>query len=270
MKKILLVFNGHEFSGHLFDFMSEQSPLRSALLTGVFLSPVDYSIVWGYPLPLGGFGDTEVANAELIAENVSKFSALCTERGFEYVVHNEVQDSIAEALKRETRYADLLIVSGNMFYNTSDTDDPGYYMRHTLHEAECPVMILPENFKYPETNLLTYDGSEASVYAIKQFAYLFPEWCARKTYLVYASAKSGEIPDKEYIDELVSRHFPSIITSKLEFNPDKYFNTWVTDEERPMVVTGAYKRSLLSELLKKSFIADTIHDHKFPIFIAHR
>ncbi|MGN6569611.1 MAG: hypothetical protein ACTHJ0_16750, partial [Flavipsychrobacter sp.] len=113
MKKVLLVFNGHEFSEHLFDFITEQPTLRSALLTGVFLSPVDYSIVWGYPLPLGGFGETEVANAELIAENVRKFRAICTERGFEYVVHNEIQDSIAIVLQKETRFADLLMVSGN-------------------------------------------------------------------------------------------------------------------------------------------------------------
>jgi len=270
MKKLLLIFNGNTFSESTFDFISKQYPLKSALLTAVFMSPVDYSIVWGYPLPLGGYADTESENADTIAENIACFETLCRENEIEYKVHKEEEGSIADIIKKETRFADLLIISGSLFYNDADSEEPGYYMRHTLHEAECPVIILPDHYECPVSNILAYDGSADSVYAIKQFAYLFPEWCNRKTYLVYANAKNKDIPDRELIEELARRHFPYLSMDKLEFDPDKYFNTWVTDKENAIIVTGAYERSYLSELVKKSFIAETIEDHRFPIFIAHQ
>ncbi|MBS1687573.1 MAG: hypothetical protein JSS96_02525 [Bacteroidetes bacterium] len=269
MKKLLLIFNGNTFSESTFDFISKQYPLKSALLTAVFMSPVDYSIVWGYPLPLGGY-DTEIENADIIAENITRFEALCSENEIEYKVHKESNDSFADVLKKETRFADMLIISGSLFYNEADGDEPGYYMRHALHDAECAVTILPDHYEYPVNNILTYDGSADAIYAIKQFAYLFPEWCSRKTYLVYANPQNKEIPDKILIEELARRHFPYLSIDTLEFDPDKYFNTWLTDKENAIIVTGAYERSYFSESVKKSFIAETIQEHRFPVFIAHK
>jgi len=270
MKKLLLIFNGDTFSESTFDFINKQYPLKSSLLTAVFMSPVDYSIVWGYPLPLGGYTDTEIVNADKIAENIVRFETLCRENEIEYKVHKESDDSNADIIEKETRFADLLIISGSLFYNDADSEEPGYYMRHALHDAECAIIVFPDHYEYPVNNILTYDGSADSVYAIKQFAYLFPEWCNRKTYLVYANAKSKDIPDKELIEELARRHFPYLSMDKLEFDPVKYFNTWVTDKESAIIVTGAYERSYFSELVKKSFIDETIRDHRVPVFIAHK
>ncbi len=62
--------------------------------------------------------------------------------------------------------------------------------------------IVPENFQFPENNIIAYDGVEPSVFAIKQFAYLFPG-LYNETLLMNLSKRSGEVvPEKEYMEEL--------------------------------------------------------------------
>ena len=81
-------------------------------------------------------------------------------------------------------------------------------MQEALHDIECPAVVVPENFDFPENNILAYDGSESSVFAIKQFAYLFPELASNNTILVFAKSKEvEELPDQDYIEELAARHY---------------------------------------------------------------
>jgi hypothetical protein len=131
-------------------------------------------------------------------------------------------------------------------------------------------LIVPEKFGFPSSNVLTYNGSDDSVYAIKQFAYLFPELCKNETLLVYLNAENqNELPDETYIEELAARHFPNLTLTSLELDPKKYFGTWVMDRRNAMVISGAFSRSVFSQIFKKSFITDVITDHKLPLFIAH-
>ena len=43
-------------------------------------------------------------------------------------------------------------------------------MRTAVHDAECPVLIVPEDCPFPVNVILAYDGSDDSVFAMKQFA----------------------------------------------------------------------------------------------------
>ena len=52
--------------------------------------------------------------------------------------------------------------------------------------------------------------------------------------------------------------------------PEKYFNTWLSEIPNPIVVSGAYGRSLLSRVFRRSFVEDTLRAHQVPVFIAHR
>ena len=62
-----------------------------------------------------------------------------------------------------------------MFYENIGIHSSYDYLKDVLHDVACPVLLVPEKFDFPESVILAYDGSEESVYAIKQFAYLFPE-----------------------------------------------------------------------------------------------
>ena len=149
--------------------------------------------------------------------------------------------------------------------------DPNDYMKEALHHSECPVIIVPEKFQFPKVNILAYDGSESSVYAIKQFTYLFPELCRHETLLVYSSAKNEhEVPEKQQIEELTKQHFLNVSLLKLDFDPKKNFGRWINENSNAILVSGSFGRSMVSEMFKKSFVTDVIAEHRLPVFIAHK
>jgi nucleotide-binding universal stress UspA family protein len=273
MKKILLAFDGTHFSEGAFEFarrMNESSPI---LVTGVFLPQVDYANVWSYA---GGTAGNlfipllEDEEAGAVQKNIAMFESLCQKNNIDYRVHKKFLDFALPGLKKETRYADLLIIGSESFYENLGINQPNESLKDALHASECPVLVVPEKFQFPESNVLTFNGSDDSVYAIKQFTYLFPELCRNTTLLVYAKEESGEeLPDELYIEELAARHFPDLTLIKLPLDPKQYFNTWVTDRKGAILISGAFSRSVFSQMFKKSFITDVIRDHKLPVFIAH-
>jgi len=270
MKKVLIVFDGSHFSEGVFDFVIKQNASNPLLLTCVFLSSIDYSTMLGYPIVAEGYLRTINDDVAAISKNADRVRILCEKNGIEYRLHDDVGGDALMLLQKETRFADLLIISGELFYRGMNDKQPVAYMQHILHKAECPVLVLPEKYEYPTNIILGYDGSHASVYAIKQFIYLFPEWCKCNAYLIYANEKDNDIPDKDYITELAARHFPNLILHKLDMDASKYFDTWITDIKSPILVTGAFARSGISELMRKSFVSEVIRDHKVPVFVAHR
>ena len=144
-------------------------------------------------------------------------------------------------------------------------------MEDGLHGVESPVLVIPEKFDYPMTNILSYDGNKSSVYAIKQFAYLFPEMSGNPTLLVYANKKTdSEIPEEVNIEELTARHFPDLTVTKIDSSSGKYFGAWISKKKSAILISGSFGRSLFSRIFRKSFISDVIRDHKLPVFIAHK
>ncbi|MES1213932.1 MAG: universal stress protein [Bacteroidota bacterium] len=273
MKKILLAFDGSHFSKGAFEFARILNESERILLTGVFLPQVDYANLWSYSG--GGIsGNTfipllEDEDAEAVAQNIDKFESLCRKNGIEYRTHDDFSEFALPGLRKESRFADLLIVGSESFYENFGTGEPNDYLKDTLHEVECPVIVVPENFDVPKSTILLYDGSDASVYAIKQFTYLFPELLKNKAMLVYIN-NHEEIPEQVNIEELTARHFPDLTIMKLEFDPAKYLTTWLTDKKPGILVSGSFSRSAFSRMLKKSFVSEVIREHTLPVFIAHK
>ena len=118
--------------------------------------------------------------------------------------------------------------------------------------------------------MLAYDGSAASVFAIKQFASLFPELCNRKTILIYAGEEKDKIPDQVLIEELAVRHFKDLTITKLVANNREALYNWFYPHKDAIIVSGSFGRSGMSELFKKSFIMNLIRKYQTPIFIAHQ
>lgn len=274
MKKILLAFDGANFSEGAFEFAKRLNKLQPILLTGVFLPQVDYANLWSYAGAAAGpvtIPLIESSENEDIQQNIDKFKNACKENKIEFRVHQDLLDFLIPKLKRETRFADLLILGSESFYNNFASEEIALYMKDALHVAECPVIVVPEKYEFPESNILAFDGSESSVFAIKQFAYLFPELADNNSILVYANDdQEKDFPGKDYIQELVGRHFKNLTLFKLELNPRKYFNTWVNEKKNPILICGAFGRSSLSQLFKKSFVADIIKEHKLPVYITHK
>lgn len=270
MKKILLVCDGSNFSEGAFKMATYLQSLEPVLLTGVFLG----AEVFKYVYLDADYVAEDVAgilhdDEEEISKSRERFTTLCRKHSIEYRVHEDISFYSLEDLKKETRFADLAIIGSEMFYRNFDDQQPNSYLIDTLHHAECPVLLVPEQFDTTSGNILAYDGSEASVYAIKQFANLFPELCNNTTLLVYATDDNKDIPDLPYIEELATRHFTHLSIFKLDIDPKEQFATWLSGRKNSILVTGSYGRSNLSNLFRRSFVTKAIEAHNVPVFITH-
>ena len=272
MNKVILLSDKEELSKAAFEFavkLNEKSPI---LLTGVFLPPVDYwnSLLY-YSYGMGAPVQYYVPE-DFQGENkaITQFKELCQANGIEYRIHDKEYDDIRKELRIETRFADLLVFSNEAFYQHLDEVVSNEYIDNTLHNAECPVVIVPAQYTEPENIILAYDGSASSVFAIRQFAQLFPDLAKKETILVYVDPDSEkDFPEKSHMEELVARHFPRLTLTKLDMEADKYFLTWLSERKNALLVSGAQSRSGVSELFRKSFIRDVLKQHLMPVFIAH-
>ncbi len=274
MRKILLAFDGIHFSEGAFNFAKQLNEKNPILLTGVFLPQTSYANLWSYadgigaPMFVPAINDEET---DIIEENLKKFEELCIKNGIEFRIRKDFMDLALPELKKETRFADLLIIGEEKFYENMGSGNPNNYLKEALHSIECSVVLVPEKFDFPLVNILTYDGSESSVYAIKQFVYLLPEFKDNPTYLTYASNDGKTpLPEEAYIEELASRHFTDLTVSKLNIDTKKYFSTWVADKKSSILVAGSFGRTSFSQLFSKSFVLDIIKEHRMPIFIGHK
>jgi hypothetical protein len=274
MKKILIAFDGKHFSEgamQMAGWIHEQEP---ALMTGVFLSPIDYREVIGYtgmgmgtPVVMPPFQEDDT----MVRRNIAKFEERCLKEGFEYRVHKDTELFALQELIAETRFADLLIISSELFYENIDHHQPNDYLKKTLQSSECPVMLVPEQFLKPFNLIFSYDGKASSVFAIRQFSYLFPTCSLMDAMLVCASEESdAEIPQLTLIEELMARHYESVSIEHLAGENREGLTKWVSEHRGSLLITGAFGRGELSSMFKKSFVTDLIRQHRIPIFIAHR
>ena len=274
MKKIIIALDGHHFPHGAFEFAKSINASSKVLLAGVFLSPVDYSKVLAYTGMAGlvmmpewfekGEDDT-MAN-----KNISLFKEACIAEGMEYRIHKDTDLMAIASLIEETRFADVLLISSDLFYENVQKEQPNFYLEEVLKKSECPVMLFPEKYKEPGQIILTYDGSESSVFAIKQFAYVYPELTQNETTLLSIGGEEDGLPEYGLISELVTRHFPNLKIQSLAMKDKRDFTNWVLQQPYSFIVMGGYSRSLLSQLFKRSFASKVIHDIKMPIFISHK
>lgn len=274
MKKILLAVPENKLPEGAFEFIRQLNEINPVLVTGVFLREVIFTFdpAFSYYGMAGGTSyspETEVMVQEDIQERIEWFEKSCKRNGIEYRVHNDADDLIVHELVKESRFADLLVVSAEAFYQLSETTEPEGYLKSILHLAECPVLIVPQKCSFPENVAITYDGSESSVYAIKQFAYILNEFCNKDSVVVFESADEETMPDEVLIHELAARHFnaPGFL---MLYKDILKISDWANSKRSAILVTGSYGRSNLSELFKKSFVSDIIRNHKMPVFIAHK
>jgi hypothetical protein len=274
MKKILLALDGTHFPKGAFELASSWYQKEPLLLTGVFLSPVDVSKIVAYTgleaVPMMP-SVVEGEYGEQIAKNIHLFEARCQEEGLEYRIHNDSDNLPLASLIQESRFADLILLSRESFFSNINSEQPNEYMQELLKKSECPVLLVPEDYTTPDRIILLYDGESSSVFAIKQFSYLFPELTSLPTTLMKVSKKpEEELPNRESIAELAARHFSDLTLYDMTMENKVQLTNWLTEEERGWVVMGAYGRSLFSTLFKKSFADELINSVHLPLFIAHQ
>jgi hypothetical protein len=274
MRNIIIAFDGSQYSEGAMAFARKMNYAEKITLTGLFLPQTIFANLWSYADSASGTAFIpliESDDSEQIDENIKRFERDCRKYNIRYKVKKDFFDLAIPELQKETRFADIVILGSEAFYKHVGSEISNEYLKDALHSSECPVVVVPEAYAYPEINILAYDASESSVFAIKQFMYLFPEFAEQPTILV-----SIRVPETDYtkntdnIHELVSDHFSNLSFMNLNIDAEKYFSTWLSEKKGSILVCGAYSRSLLSQLFHQSFVDDVISEHKIPVFISHR
>lgn len=275
MKKIIVAFDSAHYSAGAMQFIAGIHRLEPVSLTGIFLPQIEYAALWS--TNAGAFAGplfvplAEEAEAEQVHANIHQFENFCREHHIRYSVNKDFFDFTLNDFREETKFADLLVIGSEVFYKGAAADIVNDHLQDVLSHTACPVVLVPEKFEFPQTNILTYDGSEASTYAIKQFAYLFPALCDRKTLVIYVDEDVDvSMPAEKKIKDLVCRHFEQCAYLTLHLDARKYLATWISEQQGGILVSGAFGRSSLSRLFKRSFVYEAITEHQLPVFIAHR
>ncbi len=274
MKKLILALDGKHFPHGAFEFIKSINNTNKVLLAGVFLSPVDYSKVLAFTgmegIAMMPEWFEQNADDVIVSRNVNVFEQACITEGIEYRIHKDTNLMAISTLIEETRFADALLVSSDLFYENVQKMQPNFYLEEVLKKSECPVLLIPESYKEPVQTILTYDGNESSVFAIKQFSYIFPELCKKESILLSVADHKEELPEYSMIAELISRHYPNLKITTLTLSNRNEFVNWIKNQPDSYIIMGSFSRSLFSQLFKRSFANAVIHDIKMPIFISHK
>jgi nucleotide-binding universal stress UspA family protein len=274
MKKIVIAFDGSHYSEGALRFIEHLRNKGPVYVVGVFLPLIDYSALWSRSNSSAKGSLSAVLleddDSEAVKENIERFKQFCTHRLISFDIHSDFNDFAIPELKKETRFADLLIIGSERFYEQANKHGDNEYLNEALHDVECPVLIVPEEFELPLHTILAYDGSADSTYAIRQFAYLLPELSTNDTSLLYVADKKAPLPEEKNIKELVVRHFTKVTICRLDADFKKESAAWIQGRPASILVSGSFGRSTVSRLFHKSFVAGIIEDHRVPVFIAHR
>ncbi len=272
MKKVIFICDGNNFSNGSFEFLKMLNDIDSIFVKGIFFDPVDFMqlIALSYNPSAEPYVKLKENEKLMVRKSEEIFKERCKMAGIRYAIDEENEEWLADVFARETRFADLAVISEEIFASEISKLEPNTFMQEALRIAECPLILVPENFKTIDRVVVAYDGKKDSVFALKQFCNIMSQLTEMPTELVYVKDEDdNSVPESELLKEYARLHFESLGIAKLHFDAKKYFSTWSVEKKNSLLVCGSYGRGVVSNLLKNSFAEEVIREHLMPVFIAH-
>jgi len=170
----------------------------------------------------------------------------------------------------DTRFTDLVILPADAGI-AETTGISASFVSHLIRYAECPVIIAPPSFKKVESLIVAFDGSASSVFAIKQFTYLFPSYRETKIFIVHASESKGWDDTGKYkMKEWLEDHYTNIEFVLLNGQTEESMINYLLSHKDAFLITGAFGRNLLSKLIKPGTFQLLKEVISNPLFICHQ
>lgn len=278
MRKLTVAIDAEKPNNQSIAFGCYLARLTHSRLTGIFLENLPTENKPGLKFAYGG-AFVETINAEDLpetefkrracSENIREFKAFCEKQLIPCQVHRD-QGVPGEDLIIESRYADVIITAPALFAS-SPLDIPGDLVKELLTKSECPVIITPHNFGPVDSILFAYDGNASSVFAIKQFTYLFPELVNAEITVLQADKNAAFDEDqKEKLYEYLKEHYSRITFKDLHGVPEDELFDYALRQINACLVMGAFGRNWLSRFFRPSAAEMAIKINNLPIFIAHK
>jgi len=271
MEKILVAINANQINTNVLNFACFIAKLTHSKLTGVFLENNEEPAIIpeeSLHIPHDEFIDA-ASRAGLWNDNIRLFKETCENRGANCTVHLDEGVPVADIIK-ESRFADLLIVDPEMSLGDKQEAVPTGFIREVLAKSECPVVIAPFSFYGIDEVLFAYDGSAASVFAIKQFTYLLPELADKRVTILHVNEDDDKtVIEKDKVGELLQMHYSAIGFKTLHGNASNELFEYLLGKKNVFVVMGAFGRSMLSGFFRHSTAELVVKTINLPVFIAH-
>ena len=274
MERIILVLNARQPDISSIDFACRIAGIANTKLTGLLIENPYIELI---PADIDGpsfFAKVDtITNFAVTADtdqSVRLFKDECRLKGITPEICIDHGEPIQE-ISYETRFADLLIIDpGISFYNRQESL-PSHLVKEILNRAECPVLLASEHFKEPDEIVFCFDGSASSVFAIKQFTYLLPEFENKKAILLEINDTSEEKfkDGHRRMMAWLRSHYRSVNYHGLQGDVKDTLFPYFFTKEKKWIVMGSYGRSLLSNIFRKSRADILIRTVDLPIFITH-
>ncbi|HYV91641.1 MAG TPA: universal stress protein [Chitinophagales bacterium] len=277
MKKILAVFDGLRYSASTIEYAADVAKATDSLLVGVFLRDLTYSrfmytYSWEIPTQYAlDYDRIEKEDEEKMRDIIALFEKTCEDKGVHFKIHGHTGVPLMELLE-ESAFADLLMIDTRTSFFNVGGQTPSTFLKDLLAESKCPVLIIPDHPEQVKHTVVAYDGSDSSVYAMKMFSYIFPEWKELDTTVVTVNhSASNHIPKNRDVKDLASGHFKNVSFKVLNGKPEKELEKYLKKNGKDaVVVMGSYGRSALSRMFHASISNKILKDVKVPLFITHQ
>lgn len=278
MKKIIVALDGLKLANSAIEYAIAIAARKKAHLVGVFLEDVTYHSYKIFELT-GPEGVVEEKRAELEEGDIEKralaveqFKAACENAEINYSVHHDRNIAIQELL-HESIYADLLIIESHETLTHYAEEPPTRFVRELLESVQCPVLVVPGQYKPIQKVSILYDGEPSSVFATRMFCYLLGDFGVGEEIEVLTVNKPGHsshVPDNHLMKEFMKRHLPVVRYTVLKGDPEtEILRHLRTYGGNTMLVLGAYRRGMVSRWFRPSMADLLMVEVAMPLFIAH-
>lgn len=279
MQKIVFAVNALRPGLKSLDFAAYLAGLTQSPLKGLFLQKRVYEaephlktpFALAYVETITSEGEESAGERALVEQNIQLFGNACINRDVPFTTDIMAGNPLDE-LVDESRFADIILVNANTcFENGSAEGSPSKFVKNLLASAECPVFITPEGFEGADEIIFTYSGDESSVFAIKQFTYLFPQLATKKAVLLYvAQGQETDIRHSAQIADWLHVHYTNVHTEVLHGSPGYELLGKFINKTSSILVMGAFGRNIISQFFKQSTSELILKIINLPIFIAHK
>jgi len=277
MKKIIAAFDGLKYAESTKDYAVYIAGHTKTHLVGVFLDDPIYTSYKVYDLVVkDGVSQKKLKEYEekdraKRAAAAASFEKDCSKAKLQFSIHHDHNVAIS-ALKHESIYSDLLIISSGETLTHYTEKPPTRFIRDLMGDVQCPVLLVPEKYKPLKKVILLYDGAPSSVFAVKMFSYLMPQLKHLETEVVSVKPFTStlHLPDNRLMKEFMKRHYPNAKYKILKGFADEEIVKYLKDSgKNALVVTGAYRRGMVSRWFKESMADVLQRELELPLFIAH-
>ncbi|HVM86964.1 MAG TPA: universal stress protein [Puia sp.] len=271
MEKILLAVNSQDMNFNTVKFACYLAKLTNSTLDAIFLEDVVLEYVTHEneeQSMLTGLKEYQ-DKMDIRNRNIEIFKSIADEEGVQALAHFDIGLPL-EDLISASKFADVLVVDALTSFEKGYDSMPSKFVKDILHDAGCPVIIPPENSSDVDNIIFCYDGSKSSIFAIKQFTYLFPALAEKKAEVVYINKETEPVTDEDFeVTQWLKYHYSNIEFIALDKALTESFFEYLMEKKNDFVVMGAYGKGLLSQFFEYDPDEQEVRLNKLPIFIAH-